>query len=222
MSGCQGKLSSMSAQNATVPIGIKQRGKTPHAKHDSYINDAIVSGDIIVDGESNIFRNMRTRIAKIKALSSGRGYKQICLCVRGKFARVLVHRVVWIAKNGMPSDEYMQINHIDGNRSNNFIDNLEMVTARQNQIHSVMLGTKKTGVFLLSKEEIEEIKKSYIWGSREYGLKKLGEKYGVGTSVIWRAIYGPVLTHRTKMQEYKKINGRRRDLRIVNAYLEEK
>ena len=53
-----------------------------------------------------------------------------------------VHRVVLITFNGLPpNQETWVVHHKDGDKSNNCLDNLEYVTASQNQLHSrAMLG----------------------------------------------------------------------------------
>ena len=45
--------------------------------------------------------------------------------------RYMTHRLIWIFHNGEIPSGY-QINHIDCNRSNNRIENLELVTPREN------------------------------------------------------------------------------------------
>ena len=61
------------------------------------------------------------------------GYCEVCIC--GSLYRV--HRLVAHAFLGPPpSDAASQVNHIDGNRSNNEEENLEWVTCSENTRHS--------------------------------------------------------------------------------------
>lgn len=57
------------------------------------------------------------------------GYYRMSL---GRVNNVPVHRVVCMALYGMPSEENMQVNHIDADRTNNHFMNLEWVTPSEN------------------------------------------------------------------------------------------
>ena len=61
------------------------------------------------------------------------GYRYIQVC--GK--KWLVHRVIMIAFHGLPcNDNAWQVNHRDGDKSNNHLDNLEYASRSQNISHS--------------------------------------------------------------------------------------
>jgi hypothetical protein len=71
------------------------------------------------------------------------GYVYICLYDnRGHTIRL--HRVVAEAFIGTRPTGY-QVNHKDGDKANNRIENLEYVTASENAIHAVRLGLMKSG-----------------------------------------------------------------------------
>lgn len=62
-------------------------------------------------------------------------YKQVCLYKDGIGVNRRVHRLV--AKAFIPNyAEELQVNHIDGNKSNNYLDNLEWVTRLENMKHA--------------------------------------------------------------------------------------
>lgn len=46
-----------------------------------------------------------------------------------------VHRIIWIAAHGIPDAEY-QIDHINGNKEDNRLQNLQLVTGRDNTARS--------------------------------------------------------------------------------------
>ena len=65
------------------------------------------------------------------------GYFLAALRVDATWSSVLVHRLVAFAFVGPPpSPEHIQVNHKDGNKRNNCVDNLEYVTPQENMRHS--------------------------------------------------------------------------------------
>lgn len=50
------------------------------------------------------------------------------------------HRLVMICFNKVENYEELQVNHIDGNKLNNSLENLEWCTNQENRIHAVKLG----------------------------------------------------------------------------------
>jgi hypothetical protein len=73
------------------------------------------------------------RPCKIKLL---KGYFQISLCQNGTYVRRAVHRVMWEAFNGRIECR-LEINHKDLDRTNNRLNNLELVTHQQNIQHAI-------------------------------------------------------------------------------------
>ena len=70
------------------------------------------------------------------------GYHQLSIYVDKRQFTYLVHRLVALAHLPNP-DNKPQVNHIDGNRSNNCLSNLEWVTSSENHLHAFRhLGRK--------------------------------------------------------------------------------
>ena len=78
----------------------------------------------------------------LKQITSNCGYKRVELNRNGKGKLHSVHRLV--AKTFLKDyNEKLQVNHKNGIKSDNNVLNLEMVTAKENQIHSYhVLKTK--------------------------------------------------------------------------------
>ena len=83
-------------------------------------------GDTLVSDSGEIKHN-----GKYLRQYSSNGYRQVI--IDGK--HIMVHRLVASAFIPNP-DEKPQVNHKDGNRSNNKVSNLEWVTARENIRHA--------------------------------------------------------------------------------------
>lgn len=63
-------------------------------------------------------------------------YMQIDLVCKGKYTRKRVHRVMWEAFNG-PIEGRLEINHKDLDRTNNQLNNLELITHQENLKHAI-------------------------------------------------------------------------------------
>lgn len=68
------------------------------------------------------------------------GYCTVALQREGKVKRCKVHRLVLSTFDNCESD--LQVNHIDGNKLNNCLNNLEWVTSSENIKHAYSIGLK--------------------------------------------------------------------------------
>ena len=73
------------------------------------------------------------------ALECKNGYKRVCLCKDGKEKRIKVHRLVAQAFIPNPDNKPI-INHKDGNKINNSVENLEWCTYKENAQHAIKTG----------------------------------------------------------------------------------
>lgn len=91
-----------------------------------------------------IINNKGYYISKEKILSAGlsaSGYMHIALCRFGKNKTFKIHRLKAIAFIPNPENKPC-INHIDGNKLNNDIYNLEWCTHSENHKHAFKIGLK--------------------------------------------------------------------------------
>lgn len=103
---------------------------------------------------------------------------------------VMAHRVIWAYFNKEKIPEGMVINHIDGNKLNNKIDNLELVTQKENARHAVDTGLTvaprglKSGRGKLADEDIVAIKE--LLDAGQLKQKEIANFFGVQPNHISR------------------------------------
>lgn len=127
---------------------------------------------------------------KIRKQQTNRyGYKTIKLCKLGTCIQARVHRLV--AQAFIHTDNpNNQINHIDGDKTNNIISNLEWVTAAENMKHAWETGlvNKEHTIgsrhhnAILNEKTVKEIRETYAKGG--VTQKEIAEKYGVKVGTI--------------------------------------
>jgi len=148
-----------------------------------------------INEDGDIFSNRFPANAKNKKLMlrakslKGNGYYQIDLWNNGKAKTVSIHRL--LAMTYLPDfRENLQVNHIDGNTTNNRLDNLEMVTASQNIVHALKLGLRYThkgesvSNSKLTKIQVDEIREN----KNKLTQRKLASAFKVSYQQISRII----------------------------------
>ena len=98
------------------------------------------------------------------------GYSRIVLMKDGKKKRYMTHRLVALAFIPNPNN-LPQVNHLDGNRHNNVVSNLEWCTQSENEIHAVhVLGkcmknktTPKPVKCIETKETFQSMNQVILW-----------------------------------------------------------
>lgn len=106
-----------------------------------------------------------------------------------------VHRV--IAETFIPNPNNLPcVNHKDGNKLNNSVDNLEWCTYSENTLHAYHTGLEQKYCgenhhsHKLTKEDVEYIKRRYIKRDREFGAVALANKFNVDRTTIHDIIRG--------------------------------
>lgn len=126
---------------------------------------------------------------KIKT-SLAMGYPYFNACKNGRSSPIYVHQCVAEAFIGLRPDGF-QINHIDGDKRNNFVGNLEYVTPSQNMSHAISRGLnvvprpdnrgENHGMSKLLNSDIPDIKHLLSSG---HSVEEVSGIYGVSRATI--------------------------------------
>lgn len=153
--------------------------------------ESSVSGYFI----SNLGR-IRGRSGKIMKSYISNNYLQIVVRLNGRNSKskvLKIHREV--AKAFLPNfNNLPQVNHKDGNKLNNSVDNLEWCTDKENIQHAYKTGLAyaiKGSNNIQSKltmEEVRYIRKNYIPRDFNFGCRGLARKFNVSHKAIYKII----------------------------------
>lgn len=130
-------------------------------------------------------RNDRTGYV-LKMHKMPNGYMKVLLCDKGDELYKTVHRLV--AEAFIPNpDGKPQVNHIDGDKQNNRVSNLEWATNSENQLHSWdVLGKTPAVGNPFNRKSVRCVETGDIYASAKDAAKSMG----VSRSVISDALRG--------------------------------
>lgn len=105
-------------------------------------------------------KNSKGELMVVGKRKSNSGYIQIRFYYNGKYHYRYIHRL--IADTFIPNpNNYRTVNHIDGNKTNNVVTNLEWASDEMQQRHAFIIGLKSKGV-TLTKEQLFSIYDMYF------------------------------------------------------------
>lgn len=138
-------------------------------------------------GRVKSHKNETERILKQRITHDG--YVWYNLCRQGKQYTKRANRLV--AEAFIPNpDNKLTVNHIDGNKLNNCVENLEWATREEQMKHAYGLGLKTPvrgclqANHKLSEDEVRNIRRQYKARDKHDGMNGLAREYRVSPSVI--------------------------------------
>lgn len=124
------------------------------------------------NGLLNVFK--KERILGKSVLPNG--YERAVLCLNHKSEAFYVHRLVAQAFIKNPQNK-PQVNHKDGNKRNNSVDNLEWVTPSENMIHKIsVLGYKDSEETRQKKSISKRGSKNFFFGHNPWEFREIPKK----------------------------------------------
>ena len=161
------------------------------------------SGDVL-----SISRNGTISSNRILNHSVARnGYKKVCLRVNGKTYTKSIHRLLAIQFIDNPMN-LPCVNHKDGNKLNNSLDNLEWVSYSSNSLHAyedkLTIPARGADRSNLSEIDVLSIVKMKKDGET---LKSISSKFGVSASTISDIVIGRTWSHVTGVK-FKPSSGK--------------
>jgi len=95
--------------------------------------------DYYIHSDGYVISRKYGKERRLKGGIHPKGYPQALLLHEGKSKKYFIHRLV--AEYFIDDPKlHLEVNHIDGNKQNNRVDNLEWVTAKENIRHAVDVG----------------------------------------------------------------------------------
>jgi len=150
-------------------------------------------GVIKITDDGKVYRKIRLypfgfKMIKEKNIekTDKQGYKYITLRKNRKTKNIRVHRLIWYIKKGYLDNE-LQINHKNGIKHDNRVENIELITRSENAKHAyhVLKVINNEGInnpnAKLNEDEVREIRNKSNSGMR---VKDLAREYNVSLSTI--------------------------------------
>lgn len=132
------------------------------------------------NGTNNTKRIRKEKILKNRLDKDG--YCSVSLCKNGTIKHCRVHRLVLFTFDPNPK---ISLNHLDGNKQNNKLENLEWCSVLENNLHSIKMGFTKIGEkhykAKLTNENVSEIKRLY---QQNITITKIAKQFNVNFSTI--------------------------------------
>lgn len=173
-------------------------------KNDYYFFTLFKEGIFTVSKDGVLYNNIINK----HYIYHGKKHKYQRVSYQGK--GIQAHRLVWMIFNNTLIPTGFEINHIDGIKSNNFPNNLELVTASQNVKHAFLTGLNSVSEFnklmhsdrasgekninaKLKDDEVIQLRKDF--NNKIITKKEIEEKYNLCRRAVENILLGKSYRH---------------------------
>jgi len=113
--------------------------------NDNKILELIKNGRVIANPLLGMVYSIKSnRPNKPMGAVTKKGYLRTCISFNGMKIYMMLHRVIWIFVNGVPLPG-LQIDHINGQKTDNRISNLHAVIGKENMRRAAVMGLTNGG-----------------------------------------------------------------------------
>lgn len=151
-------------------------------------------------------RRITYRAGKLNSvLNSVNGY----VYVHPVHLNTSVHRLMMRTFEPLEDDSNMQVNHIDGNKQNNSLSNLEWVTQKQNMEHAARTGLvnrtsekRNAQTRINQKASLKVMFKPFVLYDSKTGIR-VSDEIDFDTYMNNKDLYKPIMSNGTDRLRYK-------------------
>ncbi len=173
-----------------------------------------------VTRDGRAFSLHRGAIRELRRTFDRRGYIRTSVMVNDEERSISLHRLVIMAWGRLPRDGE-EVRHLNGNPSDNRIDNLAWGTHRENEadkrLHGTMVRGEKQWMSRLTEAQVIEARALRNADPACWTYRRLADKYNISLPIIHRAISSQA--ERRCWAHLDDGNDRARDGRVGNARL---
>ena len=142
---------------------------------------AVIEERYVITCSGDVFSVTGKSQKKLSPGTKPGGYLFVGMKVGGEFKYKMVHRLV--AESFIPNPQRKpQVNHLDGDKTNNQVDNLEWATPKENQMHASKNGLIPRG----ERHHLAKLNDDDVIYIRSCGgsCREIAERYGVCAQTI--------------------------------------